>query len=72
MTLITGVQPYDGTPLDSAYLCSFTSLVYDGSGTLPPIRSMERVTLLGQFFLLIWMGMVTMSRAPSEVSLELK
>jgi hypothetical protein len=36
VVLTTGIQSYDGTPLDSACVWSFTSTVYDGSGTFAP------------------------------------
>jgi hypothetical protein len=36
VALTTGVQSYDGTPLEGAYVWSFTSAVDDGSGTFAP------------------------------------
>ena len=36
VALTTGVQSSEGVPLDSAYVWSFTSVVYDGSGTFAP------------------------------------
>ncbi|NIO07974.1 MAG: VCBS repeat-containing protein, partial [Deltaproteobacteria bacterium] len=36
VALTTGVQSSEGLALDSAYVWSFTSVVYDGSGTFAP------------------------------------
>jgi hypothetical protein len=36
VVLTTGIQSSGGTPLDSAYVWSFTSVVYDGSSTFAP------------------------------------
>jgi hypothetical protein len=36
VTLTTAIQSSGGTPLGTAYLWSFTSVVYDGSGTFTP------------------------------------
>ena len=36
VALTTGVKSYEGVPLDTAHVWSFTSVVYDGSGTFAP------------------------------------